>query len=192
MAVQHGITIAPSEDLQPSPLPLFPSYGVYIDALDYAVRYELAQIDLRGIAQWFNPDAVTEAAIGPMLSLFGVEELDTTILGIDYRRTLYRNNWVYRNFRGTEFVLNEFSRTTGIAFSFTLIRSVTGRATEVDISIQPPIGRAPNTAWQSFMRRAFIWLLPPDVALRNLEVGINVEDNIYIYSNIKFGREVTV
>ena len=189
MTTPRGRTLAPSDDLQPSHIPLFPGWGVFVDACDYAIRYQLAQIDRRGVAGYSSGDTIPVNALKAMMAFVGIGGLDTEVLGEQYRRNIYQANAVLRRFRGTEFVLDEFKRHTGIEFDVTEVRNGAGRLTDVDIFIEPPLGRSPTGDWQRYMRRAFRWLLDPGIRLRNFSTGIIIDDTIYIYSDISFTIE---
>ena len=192
MTLERGKTLAPSEDLQASHIPLFPGWGVVVDAIDYAVRRQLAEIDLTGVTGWWGGATIPANALEAMLEFVGVGGLDTTVLGEQFRRNIYQGNAVFRGYRGTNFVLEEFGRETGIEFDTTLVEDGNGRNIAVDVFIEPPLDRVPGTDWQRYMRRAFRWLLPPDLELRNFETGVLIEDRIYAYNALKVTREVFV
>lgn len=185
-------TLPPSNDLQVSHLPLFPGWGVLVDAIDYAIRRQLAELDLRGVAAWYSAEDIQVNAIGAMLEFVGIGGLDTAVLGEQYRRDIYQNNATLRRLRGTDAVLEEFSDHTGIDFEVTEIEDANNRVVNADILVVPPLGRTPGANWQNYMRHAFEWMLPADVPLRTLTSGVLLEDTAYAYSHIEVTREVFI
>ena len=160
-------------------LPVFPIY-TSVDAMDLASRQAIGGIDLsRATADWWDPDACPEEALGAMLAFFGVGELDTEIFGTDYRRRVYRDNAVLRRYRGTDFVLERFRDTVGITYSHVFTLDSNMAPVGAQFTVHPPIGLVPGTDWQSYLRRAFRWLLTPSLSLDDFTVSLIFDTPVY-------------
>ena len=102
-------------------LPDFPYWKV-TGGVDYAVREALNALDLSPVANWYDPDAIPEPVFAAILDFYGVAGLDTQIFGLDFRRRILAANATLRRFRGTEFVLEQFSASTGVIYTYTIGR----------------------------------------------------------------------
>ena len=182
-------TLAPSDDLQRSTLPLFPDF-IVVQAVDYAVRRAMARLDLSALSYWWDPDRIDDSVVGAVLDFFGVAGMDTEIFGLEYRRTLLRINDILRQFRGTEFVLDTFSEETGITYTYTLTPAGNVRKTGITFLIDPPIGRVPNSEWQEYMRRAFGWMVPPDLTIGTFQIGLSFDERQYVHGGFKLQYRV--
>ena len=167
-------------------LPDFPYWKV-TGGVDYAVREALNALDLSPVANWYDPDTIPEPVVGAIMDFYGVAGLDTTIFGLDFRRRILAANTALRRFRGTEFVLQEFSRVTGVAYTYTIGRDAdTGDADSIEFTVTPPLNLVPFANWQAYMRRAFRWLLPPKLSLSAFQVTINLETAFFQYGAARF------
>ena len=167
-------------------LPDFPYWKV-TSGVDYAVREALNALDLTPVANWYDPDEIPEPVIGAIMDFYGVSGLDTRIFGLDFRRRVLASNTALRRFRGTELVLQEFSRVTGIVYTYTLRRNAeTGDAEGIEFTISPPLGVVPFANWQAYMRRAFRWLLPPKLDLDAFQITFQLMGEFYQYGAARF------
>ena len=169
-----------------SKLPEFPAWSV-AGGVDDAVRQALNALDLSNIENWWDPDEVPEEVVGFILEFFGVGTLDTPIFGLGFRRGIMRANAMLRRFRGTEFALQQFSEATGAIYSYQLTRNAYNRPTGITFTITPPGGFVAGAAWQSYMKRAFRWLLPPRLALDDFLITLMFEETIYHAGRLQFG-----
>ena len=167
-------------------LPNFPYWKVS-GGVDYAVREALNALDLTPVANWYDPDQIPEPVIGAIMDFYGVSGLDTTIFGLDFRRNVLAANAALRRFRGTEFVLQEFSAATGVTYTYTIGRDVdTGDADSIVFTVTPPLNVVPFANWQAYMRRAFRWLIPPKLSLAAFQVTLYLVGEFYQYSGARF------
>ena len=167
-------------------LPDFPYWKV-TGGVDYAVREALNALDLAPVANWYNPDQIPEPVVGAIMDFYGVAGLDTTIFGLEFRRNILAANDALRRFRGTEFVLEQFSEATGVVYTYAIGRDAdTGDADSIVFTVTPPLNLVPFANWQAYMRRAFRWLLPPKLDLAAFQVTLNLMGDFYQYSAARF------
>ena len=171
-------------------LPIFPIY-TSVEAMDLASRQAIGAIDLsKATADWWDPDACPEEALGAMLAFLGVGPLDTDIFGTRFRRLLMRANAILRRYRGSDFVLDQFRDTVGITYSYVLTRDSNLAPTGIEFTIAPPLGLVPGTDWQSYLRKAFRWLLPPSLDLNDFTVSLIFDTQVYAHSAFKLRHRI--
>ena len=167
-------------------LPDFPYWRV-TGGVDHAVREALNALDLSPVANWYHPETVPEPVIAAIMNFYGVAGLDTQIFGLDFRRDVLAANTALRRFRGTAFVLDEFSAATGVTYRYTIGRDAdSGDADSIEFTVTPPLNVVPFANWQAYMRRAFRWLLPPKLGLAAFQVTLNLMDEFYQYGAARF------
>ena len=167
-------------------LPDFPYWKVS-GGVDYAVREALNALDLAPVANWYDPDSIPEPVVAAIMDFYGVAGLDTTIFGLEFRRNILAANDALRRFRGTEFVLEQFSEATGVVYTYAIGRDAdTGDADSIEFTVTPPLNLVPFANWQAYMRRAFRWLLPPKLSLAAFQVTLNLMGEFYQYSAARF------
>ena len=173
-----------------SKLPNFPYWKVS-GGIDYAVREALNALDLSPVANWYDPDTIPEPVIAAIMDFYGVAGLDTEIFGLDFRRRVLAANTALRRFRGTEFVLQEYSRVSGAMYTYTIGRDAdTGDADTIQFRITPPLGVTPLANWQAYMRRAFRWLLPPKLSIEDFQVTLMFERRLFLYGGAKLKHRI--
>ena len=156
--------------------------GAYAtDAWDEALRLTMAQALSVRFGGWYSPSNVPEQVIGPILELYGLEGLDTTILGLEHRRRLLALGVALREARGTARAIHDFSDLTGINARWRLVRGANNKPIAVRYSVEPPVGLVPRANWQRYIRRALIWLTPERLSLEALDIGVSETTNAYVY-----------
>ena len=179
----------PPEPLPRISEPLLPNFTYWKVAggVDHAVRQALNALDLSPVANWYDPDEIPEPVIAAIMDFYGVAGLDTTIFGPAFRRNILAANTALRRFRGTEFVLQEFSRVTGVVYTYAIGRDAnTGDADRIVFTVTPPLNLVPFANWQAYMRRAFRWLLPPKLELAAFQITLNLMSEFYQYGAARF------
>lgn len=177
-----GSNLAPSDNLQPTNLPIFPGYA-FVQAVDIAIRETLAQQwDLSGLANWFDPQVLPEAALSAIIEFYGIGGLDTTVFTDSYQRNILAAANTLLEYRGTEYVLEQYALITGLEYDHTYVRDAAGRATGIRFTITPPLQRTPGTNWESYLRRAFRWLTAPDLELLTFDITVDFEGEIFATS----------
>ena len=160
----------------------FATSGAYLVALDYTIRKEIAALDFTDVANWYSSADVPVEVISGMLDFFGIEPLDTEILGEQYKRAVYGASESLRRLRGTAAVLNLYSGISGTNYTYTLRYNTDGRPTGVDFLLTPPLGRLIDTDWQSFIKKAIEFLLPPHIGINLFTIGFNTINHIHVYN----------
>lgn len=172
-----------------SRLPVFPAYQS-VDGMDYSLRRVLAALDISKMENWFDPELCPEEALGPMLRFFGLEVLDTEIFGVAYRRRIYANGQVLREFRGSDHAVQTFNELAGIQRTNYVLVPEAGLPTGIRFSVSTPIGRRPESNWQAYLQRAYRWLLPPYLHLEDFIIGIEFDTAHYARGAFKLRHRI--
>lgn len=174
--------------LMSSVLPVFPVYP-QVDGMDYAFRRVLADVDLSKMENWWDPENCAEEVLGSMIRFLGLEDLDTEIFGVAYRRRIYANAPVLRKYRGSDYVIEVFNGLLGVRTSYELTPAM-GIPTGIQFRVAPPVGRVPDSDWQAFFRRAYRWLLPNYLHLESFIVSIEFDAQVYHRAAFKITKRV--
>ena len=171
-----------------SVLPTFPVFDS-VDGMDYAARRVLDGLDFSKLDNWWNPEECAEEVIGPMLRFLEVGPLDTNIFGVRYRRDVYANAALFREFRGSDHAIRAFNGLLGLRTSYALTPDM-GIPTGIVFTVSPPVGRIPDSDWQGFLRGAYRWLLPPYLAIENFVVGLDFRHTHYHVGEFKLRHRI--
>ena len=106
----------------------------------------------------------------------------TDILAIPVQRELLKRSWELHLYRGSEEAIHRFADMAGFAVAVTY--TATGspaRNTSADIFVTPPIDRAADVTWTTYVSRVLrgeaprLGLLPWTLTLANIFVGGSVD-----------------
>ena len=172
----------------PSVLPVFPPYQS-VEGMDYAVRRVLDGLDISNLDNWWDPEECPEVALGPMLRFWEMEPLDTNIFGVQFRRDVYANAALFREFRGSDHAIRTFNGLLRLRTSYVLTPAM-GIPTGIVFTVSPPVGRIPLSDWQSYLRGAYRWLLPPYLAIEDFIVGLEFTHTHYHVGEFKLRHRI--
>ena len=168
-------------------LPVFPPYRS-VDGMDYAIRRVL-DIDISKLDNWWDPENCAEEVLGPMLRFLEMEDLDTEIFGVQYRRDVYGAAAELREFRGSDHAIDAFNALLGPRTSYVLVPAM-GLPTGVQFTLQTPVGVIPQADWQAFFRRAYRWLIPPYLDIEDFVVGLQFDHTHYHVGAFKLRHRI--
>lgn len=149
---------------------VLPGSGVsdLVRAVDQVIREHLYEISI-GVGEYMNPEAAP-AHLLPWLAHHYRANLWDPILDEAVQRRLISDAWYYNTYRGSGAVLSRFAETVGFIYRLVFRTLPSGARAGVTVNITPFGEVVTSSEWRSYVRRAFLSLLPLRWAIDDVNI----------------------